>query len=141
MNLIALKTAIQVYLETAIGGSNWRAENKDRRYFVNIYKSETESDAILGKAPREKLTIELSMEVRGIVLDTVDNELLILTDAVKNAMFNIRKSTLSVVLENRIKSISFITWQKSIVTEAISDIETIYNGSATLIYEFPNYEF
>jgi len=127
MNELQLKGVLQAFL-VAIPTTQWEGLGTPR-CFVNIYQgNSTGSDTIVSKQSRKDLQIELSIESFGLILNTLDSELLSYKIQIETLIRNNKSTPI-------ISGLKFQQWIKEIDTDGVAETEIRYRGKIKLFYK------
>jgi len=127
MNELQLKGVLQAFL-VAIPATQWDGLGTPR-CFVNIYQgNSTGSDTIVSKQSKKELQIELSIESFGLILNTLDSQLLSYKIQIETLIRNNKSTPV-------ISGLKFQQWIKEIDTDGIAETEIRYRGKIKLFYK------
>jgi len=127
MNELQLKGVLQAFL-AAIPTTQWDGLGNPR-CFVNIYQgNSTGSDTIVSKQSKKELQIELSIESFGLILNTLDSELLSYKIQIETLIRNNKSTPI-------ISGLKFQQWIKEIDTDGVAETEIRYRGKIKLFYK------
>jgi len=127
MNELQLKGVLQAFF-VAIPTTQWDGLGTPR-CFVNIYQgNSTGSDTVVSKQSKKELQIELSIESFGLILNTLDSELLSYKIQIETLIRNNKSTPI-------ISGLKFQQWIKEIDTDGIAETEIRYRGKIKLFYK------
>jgi len=127
MNELQLKGVLQAFL-VAVPTTQWEGLGTPR-CFVNIYQgNSTGSDTIVSKQSKKELQIELSIESFGLILNTLDSELLSYKIQIETLIRNNKSTPI-------ISGLKFQQWIKDIDTDGVAETEIRYRGKIKLFYK------
>lgn len=144
MTELIFKKKLQEYL-TSNTSNSWYGD-ANPRCFVNVYSGQGKVTELERSTNSNTVNLELSVELHGTDLDVLDDSLLTQKDQINELTHRIMRSGIPVNL-NEYKALSigknlkFLSWNKSITVQSVSETELNYLGKLSMIFQitFPGY--